>query len=123
MEIYNFDFVLWQQIIKITFINIGIIHTNFTGGDLNVVKTHCILTYIGCAYVVTQLYHFIGNMFNLDIGHVSDFLMGSGPCWISPSTHPFQVADAAAADGLHQLVVGRPHWRGWSAALLPSPVH
>ena len=41
---------------------------------------------------------------------------------MNPSAHPSQVADAAAADGLHQLVVGWPHGRGWPAALLPSPL-
>lgn len=38
-------------------------------------------------------------------------------------SHPFQVADAAAADGLHQLIVGGSHRRWWPAALLPSSVH
>lgn len=39
-----------------------------------------------------------------------------------PASHPFQVADAALADGLHQLIVGRPHGGGRPAALLPFPV-
>lgn len=38
-------------------------------------------------------------------------------------TYSSQVADAAGADGLHQLVVGRPQRRGRPAALLPSPLH
>lgn len=40
-----------------------------------------------------------------------------------PVPHPFQAADAAVADGLHQLIVGRSHRRRRPAALLPSSVH
>lgn len=36
------------------------------------------------------------------------------------SAYPPQIADAASADGFHQLVVSRPHGRGRPAALLPS---
>lgn len=36
--------------------------------------------------------------------------------------YPSQAANAAGPDGLHQLVVSRPHWRGWPAALPLLPV-
>lgn len=44
-------------------------------------------------------------------------------CCVCISTYPPQVANAAPADGLHQLVVGRSHGCGRPAALLPPSLH
>lgn len=58
-----------------------------------------------------------------DVAAAGNKPMGHLGFSVCTSTYPPQVADAAPADGLHQLVVGRRHGCGRPAALLPPPLH